>query len=89
MAVEKINVTLPTETVLKLRRLIPVRQRSRVIAEATAHYLEALTQKTAFRQVAGLWKDRISLRSQADVNRLLRTLRGSTHRRLTRLSHRG
>ncbi len=88
MASEKINVTLPSETVAKLRRLIPPGERSLVIAEATDRYLEERTQKALLRQVAGLWKDR-PLRTQADVNRFLRRLRGSTHRRLTRLVSRG
>lgn len=89
MAVEKINVTLPTETVIKLRRFVPAGERSHVIAEATAHYLEGMTQKATFRHVAGLWKDRVQWRTQADVNRALKRLRGSTPRRLRRLVGRG
>lgn len=86
MPVEKVNVTLPSETLARLRRFVPAGERSRVIAEATARYLEALTQKAAFRQVAGLWKDRQALRTQQDVNRWLHRLRGSTTRRLKRLT---
>jgi metal-responsive CopG/Arc/MetJ family transcriptional regulator len=87
--VEKVNVTLPKETLAKLRRFIPAGERSHVIAEATAQYLEGVTQQAAIRQTAGLWKDRVSLRSQADVNRALKRLRGSTRRRLKRLASRG
>jgi hypothetical protein len=89
MAAEKVNVTFPKETLVRLRRLIPAGERSRVIAEATAQYLEDLTQKAMLRQVAGLWKDRAHLRTQADVNRALRRLRGSTRRRLRRLAGHG
>lgn len=89
MAVEKVNVTLPKETVEKLRRFVPAGERSHVIAEATAQYLEGLTQKAALHKVAGLWKDRVQLRTQVDVNRTLKRLRGSTQRRLRRLSGRG
>jgi len=88
MPVEKINVTLPGETLAKLRRLVPSGERSHVIAEATSRYVEERTQKAVFRQVAGLWKDR-RLRTQSDVNRLLKRLRGSTSHRLTRLLSRG
>ena len=87
--VEKINVTLPKETVAKLRRFVPAGERSHVIAEATAVYLEELTQKAVLRRIAGLWKDRAHLRTQADVNRTLKRLRGSTQRRLRRLAGRG
>lgn len=87
MAVEKVNVTLPKETLVKLRQFVPAGERSRVIAEATAQYLESLTQKIALRHVAGLWKDRVELRTQANVNRALKRLRGSTRRRLKHLAH--
>ncbi len=80
--VEKVNVTLPKETVLKLRRFVPAGKRSHVIAQATNQYLESLTQKAAIRRVAGLWKDRSGLRTQTDVNRMLKRLRGSTAKRL-------
>lgn len=89
MAVEKVNVTLPKETVEKLRRFVPAGERSRVIAEATVRYLDGLTQKAVLRRVAGLWKDRIQMRTQADVNRALKRLRGSTRHRLRRLTTRG
>ena len=88
MAVEKINVTLPVETASKLRRLVPPGERSHVIAEATARYIEEVTQKAALRSVEGLWKDR-RLSTQADVNRLLKRLRGSTASRLRRLAAHG
>ena len=89
MATEKVNVTLPKETLEKLRRFVPAGERSHVIAEATAQYLESLTQKAVLRRVAGLWSDRAHLRTQADINRSLRRLRGSTERRLRRLTRRG
>lgn len=87
--VEKVNVTLPKETVIKLRRFVPAGERSHIIAQATAQYLDTLTQKAVFRQVAGLWKDRARLRTQADVNAFLRRMRGSTQRRLRRLTTHG
>lgn len=89
MAVEKINVTFPAETIEKLHRLVPAGKRSHVIAEATEHYLEQLTQRAVLHDIAGLWKDRTTLRTQTDVNRLLKQLRGSTRARLTRLARRG
>ncbi len=89
MSVEKVNVTLPKETLDKLRRFVPVGERSHVIAEATAQYLEGLTQQAILRKVSGLWSDRVRLRTQDDVNRTLKRLRGSTQRRLKRLAGRG
>ena len=89
MEVEKVNVTLPKDTLAKLRRFVPMGRRSHVIAEATARYLEGLTQKAALHQAAGLWRNRASLRTQADVNRLLKRVRGSTDARLKRLGGRG
>ena len=89
MPVEKVNVTFPKETLARLRRFVPPGERSHVIAEATAQYLESLTQKAVFHRVAGLWKDRVRLRTQTDIKQVLKRLRGSTQRRLRRLSSRG
>ena len=89
MATEKVNVTFPKDTLAKLRRFIPAGERSHVIAEATAQYLEGVAQQAVFRQVAGLWRSRVGLRTQVDVNRALKRLRGSTPRRLERLADRG
>ena len=44
MAVEKVNVTLPTGTMEKLRRLVPAGERSHVIAEATAQGLRKVAE---------------------------------------------
>jgi len=89
MSVEKVNVTLPKETLAKLRRFVPSGERSQVIAQATNQYLEGLIQKSVLRKVNGLWKDRAHLRTQADVNRILKQLRGSTQTRLKGLGSRG
>ena len=89
MDVEKVNVTLPKDTLAKLRRFVPIGRRSHVIAEATARYLEGLTQQAALHRAAGLWRNRTALRTQADVNRMLKRVRGSTDVRLRRLSGRG
>ena len=89
MGVEKVNVTLPKETLLKLRRFVPAGERSQVIAQATNQYLEGLIQKSILRKVSGLWRDRTSLRTQTDVNRALKKIRGSTESRLKGLGKGG
>ena len=89
MGVEKVNVTLPKETLAKLRRFVPAGERSQVIAQATNQYLEGLIQKSALRKVSGLWKNRVHLRTQADINRALKRLRGSPRTRLKGLGKGG
>lgn len=89
MGVEKVNVTLPKETLAKLRRFVPAGERSQVIARATNQYLESLMQKNVLRKISGLWKGRSHLRTQSDVNRALKRLRGSTQARLRGLVSRG
>ena len=89
MSVEKLNVTLPKETLAKLRRFVPAGERSQVIARATNQYLESLIQKSVLRKLSGLWKDRAHLRTQADVNRALKQRRGSTSVRLKGPAARG
>jgi hypothetical protein len=78
MAVEKLNVTFPKDTVEKLRHLIPAGERSHVIAEAVEEKLRVLACRRALRLAAGAWSTRhhADLRSQADINRYLGRLRG-------------
>ena len=89
MSVEKLSVTLPKETLDKLRRFVPIGQRSQVIARATNQYLESLIQKSVLRKVSGLWKDRTHLQTQADINRALKQQRGSPQARLKGLVNHG
>ncbi len=51
------NVMFPGEVLNQLRELVPARERSEFIAEATAYKLRMLRQERAIKQAIGAWKD--------------------------------
>lgn len=79
---ERVNVIFPRELVHELRRLVPRRRRSELIAEATAEKLALLRQQEAVREAAGSWKDEDHPEMQTldDVHRWLDDLRSSWRR---------
>ena len=73
----KMQIVLPDALAEALKRSVPIRQRSRFIAEAVEGRLRALKFQQALKVAAGGWTDRhhADLKSQADVNRYLARFR--------------
>jgi hypothetical protein len=86
---ERINVLLPSSLLAELRELVPLRERSGFIAEATAQRLLQLRQQKALRESRGAWTDENhpELQTQEDVRNWLRELRASTNARIEGLSN--
>ncbi len=84
---ERINVLLPSSLLAELRELVPPRERSGFIAEATAQQLLQLKQQRALRESRGAWTDEShpELQTQEDVRNWLRELRASTNARIEEL----
>jgi hypothetical protein len=84
---ERINVLLPSSLLAELRELVPLRERSGFIAEATAQRLLQLRQQKALRESRGAWTDENhpELQTQEDVRNWLRELRASTNARIEEL----
>jgi metal-responsive CopG/Arc/MetJ family transcriptional regulator len=84
---ERINVLLPSSLLAELRELVPLRERSGFIAEATAQRLLQLKQQRALRESRGAWTDEShpELQTQEDVRNWLRELRASTNARIEEL----
>ena len=61
---ERVNITLPTQTLRQLRHAAPERNRSRFIAEAIEFYLKE-TRRSAVR---GLLRDGAGQRAKRDRN---------------------
>ncbi|MCL0098338.1 hypothetical protein M1O16_00510 [Dehalococcoidia bacterium] len=76
---ERINVIFPKDVLNELRRLVPSKERSRVIVEATAARLALLRQQEAVKQAAGTWSDEDypQLNSESDLERWVAEIRGS------------
>lgn len=81
----KTQVIFPEELLKRLDRVIKKRERSDFVVEAVEEKLKSLNLQTALKHVAGLWKDRKDLRTDADVRRHLKSLRGSNAVREKRL----
>ena len=85
---ERINVLLPSSLLAELRELVPPRERSGFIAEATAQRLLQRKQQKALRESRGAWTDENhpDLQTQEDARNWLKELRSSTNARIEGLS---
>lgn len=54
----RLNIVLPRALAEELRRMVPARQRSRLIADATAERLARLKLQQALSEAKGAWQDR-------------------------------
>ena len=75
--VKRISVIFPVRVLEDLRRLVPPKERSKFIAEATERELKRLRLEKALRESAGAWsdEDHPDLMTVEDVNRYIRRLR--------------
>ena len=73
MESRRINVTLPAQLIDELDALVPARERSEVIAKATAEYVRKLKVANVVRETAGVWayEDHPEFATLEDVNRWL------------------
>ena len=73
----KTQIVLPDALAEALKRSVPIRERSRFIAEAIAGRLRAIQLQQALKSAAGGWRDaqHAELKSQADINRCLARFR--------------
>jgi len=81
---ERINVVLPSSLLAELRELVPPRERSGFIAEATAQRLLQFKQQKALRESRGAWSDENhpELQTREDVRTWLKEIRASTNARI-------
>lgn len=54
---ERTNIMFPPDILLELRTLVPARERSAFVAEATRRQLLVLKQRLALKQSVGAWAD--------------------------------
>lgn len=82
---EKINITIPKDTLRKLEELIPYGARSAFIAQATEIMLREVSQRKAIVEAAGIWSERGEFATRKKIDVYLRKLRGTTRERQKRL----
>ena len=73
----KTQIVLPDAVFVQLKRVVPIRQRSRFIAEAVQARLQLLRFQHALRAAVGCWSDKThpELTSQTAINRYLARFR--------------
>ena len=78
----KTQVVLPDTLVEALKRVVPIRKRSRFIADAVEAKLKTLNFQQALKTATGCWTDKAhpNLKTQTDVNRYLARFRGRFRR---------
>lgn len=76
---EKVTVSFPKDLLVRLRALVPARQRSAFIADAVEYKVRLLEQVEAIDESAGAWKDEDhpELRTEEDIERWLAEMRRS------------
>ena len=76
---ERINVIFPDDVLRELRQLVPPKQRSQLIVQATAEKLSLLRQQIAVKKAAGAWKDveHPELQTDEDFAQWIAQIRGS------------
>ncbi len=81
----KTQIVFPDHLLKRLDQVVKRRQRSDFVAEAVEEKLKRLGAHQALKQVAGIWKNRDDLKTDADVTRYVKRLRATGAARAQRL----
>ena len=85
MTTVKTQIVFPQELLRELDRVVEERKRSEFVVEAVQEKLQRVRLEQSLAGVAGIWKDRADLKTDAQVRSYLRRLRGGDTRRTKRL----
>jgi metal-responsive CopG/Arc/MetJ family transcriptional regulator len=81
----KTQIVFPEDVLRELDLVVEERKRSEFVVEAVAEKLQRHRLEQSVAGVAGIWKDRVDLKTDAQVRQYLRRLRGGDTRRMKRL----
>ena len=81
----KTQIVFPGRLLKQLDQVVKRRQRSDFVVEAVEEKLKKLSAYQALKQVAGIWKNRDDLKTDADVARYMKRLRATGAAREQRL----
>ena len=81
----KTQIVFPGRLLKQLDQVVKRRQRSDFVVEAVEEKLKKLSAHQALKQVAGIWKNRDDLKTDADVARYMKRLRATGAAREQRL----
>lgn len=81
----KTQIIFPEDTLKKLDRVVKKRERSNFVVEAVEERLKGIKLQNALKVASGLWKDREDMKTDKDIKKYLKSLRGSDAAREKRL----
>ena len=81
----KTQIVFPVTILEELDRAVKTRERSDFVVHAVEEKLQRLRLERGLEQAAGIWKDRADMRTDAQVRKYLKHLRGADTRRNKRL----
>lgn len=84
--VSRINITLPKDLIADLKKVIPPRERSRVITEALKAKIAKAKREEGLKKLKGVWSKAggISFKSEADLRSWRKSLWSSTEKRFAK-----
>lgn len=84
--VSRINITLPKSLIIDVKKVIPERERSRVIAEALKEKIARIKRGESFKELKGVWDKAggIPFKSERELRTWRRSLWSSTEKRFTK-----
>jgi Arc/MetJ-type ribon-helix-helix transcriptional regulator len=85
MPTVKTQIVFPEELLQELDRHVKERQRSDFVVEAVQEKLQRLRLEESLSRAGGLWKDRSDMKTDSQVNKYLKRLRGADTRRQSRM----
>ena len=85
MRTVKTQIVFPEDLLGELDRVVKERHRSDFVTEAVQEKLQRLRLQKSLEAVGGIWKDRSDLKTDAQVRKYLKQIRGADTRRQNRL----
>lgn len=84
--ISRINITLPKNLATELRKVIPERERSKIIAEALKEKITRMKREESLKKLKGIWDKAggVSFRSNRDLRTWRRSLWSSAEKRFTK-----
>lgn len=86
ITVTRINITLPTNLVGELKKLVPERKRSELIASALAERIVRIKREESLRNLKGTWDKAggIAFETEEDLKNWRKSLWASSEKRFSR-----
>lgn len=85
MITVKTQIVFPQDVLQELDRVVKERQRSDFVVGAVREKLQRLRLEESLEHAGGLWRDRPDMKTDAQVRKYLKRLRGADTRRQKRL----